>query len=73
MTKLQKWMTENGWRDPHVAERIGVSRAQISRIRRGKTGVSIATAKALAKLTGYRWHVFLQAVPVRSAKRKKAV
>lgn len=59
MKKLQTWMNRNGWRDHHVAEKVNVTRTQVSRIRRKKSGCSVETAKALAKLTGIRWTYFI--------------
>ena len=34
--RLSKWMALNGMADGHLAEKTGVDRATISRIRRGK-------------------------------------
>lgn len=61
-------MNKKGWVDSDVANALHergsrkISRVQISRIRRGITGTSIPTAKALGALTGLRWTLFLEAV-----------
>ena len=49
MSKLQRWMNENGFDDNHVAAKVGLSRVQVSRIRRGICGTSPATARKLAR------------------------
>jgi transcriptional regulator with XRE-family HTH domain len=61
MKQLQAWMKKRGMKDAGLAELVnGVpSRAQISRIRRGKNGASPETAKKLQKVTGIPWHEFI--------------
>jgi transcriptional regulator with XRE-family HTH domain len=59
MTKLAEWMKHKGWRDHQVAKLLKISRVQVSRIRRGKCGCSVDTAKKLAKLSGEPWHLFI--------------
>lgn len=51
MNALQTWMDRNGETDATLARKVAVSRVQISRIRRAKSGVSVKTAKALEALT----------------------
>lgn len=72
MQKLQAWMDKKGWCDNDVAEALRgsrkISRVQVSRIRRGITGTSVLTAKALAALTGIRWSAFVE-VPAKPKKR----
>lgn len=52
-------MAKNGLRDHQVANNAGVSRVQISRIRRGVCGASVPTARRLEKLTKIKWHYFV--------------
>ena len=59
MRTLAQWMKQHGVRDAAVAAQLKISRVQVSRIRRGKCGCSVETAKKLAKLTGIAWHLFL--------------
>jgi hypothetical protein len=61
MTQLATWMAKNKLKDPDLAEKAKgkVSRSQISRIRRGKSGASPETARVLASLTGMPWHTFI--------------
>jgi transcriptional regulator with XRE-family HTH domain len=68
MSKLQKWMDRKGLGDEDVAAVVDVSRAQVSRIRRGCNGASIPTAKRLGKLTGIPWTHFLERQPVKKAR-----
>ena len=49
---LAEWMTRNGLGDQDVAERVGVDRTTISRVRRGKGTPSGALVAALLKLSG---------------------
>jgi transcriptional regulator with XRE-family HTH domain len=50
---LQDWMTAKGLNDAKLAEQVpGLSRSQVSRIRRRKSIPSPETAKKLAELTG---------------------
>jgi transcriptional regulator with XRE-family HTH domain len=52
MTALKDWMDKRGLADADVASRIeGLSRSQVSRIRRGVSRPSPATAEKLAALT----------------------
>lgn len=72
MTKLQHWMTKNGKHDAEVARAVKRSRPQISRLRRGKTAASHATAQRLELLTGIRWWHFMAkkpSVPKKAARR----
>lgn len=57
---LQQWMSSNGKRDEDVAELVGISRVQVSRIRRGLSHASSDTAKHLASLTGTNWTDFIK-------------
>jgi transcriptional regulator with XRE-family HTH domain len=52
-------MTKHALLDRQVAKKIGVSRVQVSRIRRGITGASVKTSMRLQELTGHRWWHFL--------------
>lgn len=53
MTALQTWMDRNpAEHDGTLAPRIGVSRVQVSRIRRDVCKPSIATAQKLEVVTG---------------------
>jgi hypothetical protein len=65
--------------DSSLAQRITnaghpLSRVQVSRIRRGESGASKATAVALEKLTGIPWHDFIgpNDVPVPPARGARA-
>ena len=50
---LEQWMASKGLRDGDLAERVpGLSRSQVSRIRRRKSIPSPETAKKLAEVTG---------------------
>ena len=71
MEKFARWMTKTGVDDAKVAEQVGCSRVQISRIRRGKAKPSAALAMRLSALTNIRWHEFISP-PERRARRKKA-
>lgn len=51
MDELRNWMQQNGETDATLARKVAVSRVQISRIRRAKSGVSVKTARALEALT----------------------
>lgn len=51
VTPLQEWMTEAGLKDRQVAEKVGLSRVHVSRIRRGLLGASVPAAKRLEELT----------------------
>lgn len=59
MTKLQQWMDKNGLDDGALAKLVKRSRPQISRIRRGVVGASVATARALERVTGIKWWHFV--------------
>ena len=48
---LDQWMNAKGWTDAKLAERVGVSRPFISRIRNGKRRPSLAVALRLAGVT----------------------
>ncbi len=52
MTKLSEWMTANEIDDAVMADRLGVSRVSISRIRRGLQRPSPRLAADLARETG---------------------
>jgi len=48
---LQQWMDAKGWKDAEVAKKLGgISRSQVSRIRRNGTR-SLPTAQRFAALT----------------------
>lgn len=52
MSVLKQWMKQRDLKDADVAARLeGVSRSQISRIRRGVSTPSPKTAEKLSKLT----------------------
>lgn len=60
MTQLQSWMNTHRLKDRDVAAKVKiVSRATISRIRRGVNGASKETAQKLEKITGIPWHTFI--------------
>lgn len=63
VSKLQLWMTRRGVNDAHLEGLVEVSRVQISRIRRLKSGASPRTAKRLQAVTKIAWHHFVQPVP----------
>lgn len=53
-------MNTHGLKDGDVAAKVKVvSRATISRIRRGVNGASKETAQRLEKVTGIPWHSFI--------------
>ena len=52
MTLLETWMEANGVGDDAVATETGVSRVQISRIRRGLSKPSPELALKLSSMTG---------------------
>lgn len=52
MNALQKWMSDNSVRDDALAAKIGVSRVQVFRLRRGDHKPSVRTALALERETG---------------------
>lgn len=49
---LHDYMQANGLRDAELAEKLGVSRPFVSRLRRGKRKPSLAVAVKLEELTG---------------------
>ena len=49
--RLEDWMRARGVSDEELADRVGVSRASISRIRRSKMNVSMATAQRIYAAT----------------------
>lgn len=54
MTSLDAWITEHGLGNAAFARRLGgaLSRSQVSRIRRGRTGPSLESARTLERATG---------------------
>jgi len=52
MTSLQSWMERAKETDESLAERVGVSRVQISRIRRRMVRPSLKLAATLEDITG---------------------
>ncbi len=52
MRPLERWMSETKVLDDALAEKVGVSRVQILRIRRGQNRPSVETARKLAEITG---------------------
>ena len=52
MSDLQNWMAEHGETDESLSPRVGVSRVQVSRIRRKICRPSIVTALRLEQVTG---------------------
>jgi transcriptional regulator with XRE-family HTH domain len=51
MDELKHWMARTGETDRTLSNKVGVSRVQISRIRRSRSGVSPETAKRLEAVT----------------------
>lgn len=62
MSKLQSWMDSQGENDLSLAQKVGVSRVQMSRIRRGINGASKTTALELERVTGIAWYTFIEPV-----------
>lgn len=58
-TLLQQWMEAHNETDESLAERLGLTRAHVSRLRRG-SGASKETAIKLEAETGIPWHVFIE-------------
>lgn len=58
---LSEWMAQKGYGDEDVAPLVGISRAQVSRIRRGVNGASGKTARKLEQVTGIPWPTFITA------------
>lgn len=52
MTDLQSWMSRAHETDETLAEKLGVSRVQVSRVRRRKCRPSLGLAVRLEGLTG---------------------
>lgn len=52
MGLLETWMTENVVTDEQLAERVGVSRVQVLRLRSGQNRPSPGTAKKIEAVTG---------------------
>lgn len=59
MQRLQQWMKDKGERDETLGPKVGVSRVQMSRIRRSINGASKTTALKLEELTGIPWYEFI--------------
>lgn len=51
-TRLSQWMTATGWSDDRLAEKVGVGRPHITRIRRGDRYPSPELAIELERVTG---------------------
>jgi transcriptional regulator with XRE-family HTH domain len=60
MSRLQKWMEKTGETDLSLSQKLGISRVQVSRIRRGVNGASKATAQKIHALTGIPWPTFIE-------------
>ena len=52
MTILSQWMNASGFTDGAVSQRVGVSRVQVLRLRKGVNRPSPETAVKLEALTG---------------------
>lgn len=59
MQKLQDWMIVKGERDETLAPKLGITRVQMSRIRRSVNGASKRTALELERLTNIPWYEFI--------------
>jgi hypothetical protein len=57
---LHAWMMKKRLNDTEVAERLGISRVQVCRIRHRISGTTMATAKKIEKLTGIHWYELLE-------------
>lgn len=60
MSRLKQWMEDAKETDQSLGAKVGVSRVQISRIRRGINGASRATAQRLEEVTGIAWSTFIE-------------
>lgn len=49
---LQEWMDAHGLKDREASERLGISRSQVSRLRRAKSRPTIENARLLEAKTG---------------------
>lgn len=58
-TLLQHWMDAHEVTDESLAEKLMLTRAHVSRLRRGD-GASKETALKLEAETGIPWHVFIE-------------
>ncbi|MCM1059414.1 MAG: helix-turn-helix transcriptional regulator [Eubacterium sp.] len=47
-----------GYTQQAIADRVGVTRQQISAIEKGKTLPSVSVAKAIAHILGIKWETF---------------
>lgn len=63
MGDLQRWMKRRKVDDDYVAEKTGISRSQVSRIRRLESRPSQDSAERLAALTRIPWHRFMAVKP----------
>lgn len=68
MGKLQAWMQRNALNDAMVADKVGISRVHVCRIRNGMK-TSVRTAKRLQTLTGIKWPYFLDPIPDKAARK----
>lgn len=69
---LQEWMADRGFKDADVAERIeGLSRSQVSRIRRRWSIPPLQTARKLSVLTGIPVESFMVAERDRTASKRQ--
>lgn len=59
-TMLQEWMDTHSETDGTLADKLNISRAHVSRLRRGKYGASKETALKLEAETGIAWHTFIE-------------
>lgn len=65
MSKLQTWMAGANKDDEAVSLLVGLSRAQVSRIRRSKSRPSPDAAVKLELVTGIPWHEFIKPAPAK--------
>ncbi len=59
MKQLEAWMTENNVDDAALAARVGISRVQVSRIRRDINRPRPALARKLSAVTSIPQEVFI--------------
>lgn len=52
---IKRWMRENKLTYRQAEDRLGVSYAHICNIQNGRRGLSVGTAKRIAKVIGCTW------------------
>ncbi len=72
MADLNTWMDGAGESDESLAPKLGVSRVQVSRIRRGVNKPSTAVAARLEELTGIPAWDFLRPAPANRSEKAEA-